>query len=90
MILKQMFLAVVASGHGQRVEVFNGLFNLSRGLAVSFLIAGILGEPRRITKQACGAPWHLGWRFLEHGSSGTLTRASFFSSSYYSSYDLPR
>jgi len=42
-ILKQMFLAVVASGHGQRVDTFNGLFNLSRGLAVSFFIAGILG-----------------------------------------------
>jgi hypothetical protein len=41
-LLKQIFLIVVASGHGDRLETFNGLFNLSRGLAVSFLIAAIV------------------------------------------------
>lgn len=42
MVVKQMQISVLGGAGGQRVESFNGLFNLSRGLTVSFFIVGVL------------------------------------------------
>lgn len=39
---KQMYLALADKSHRRRLETFNGLYNLSRGLAVSFCFALVL------------------------------------------------
>jgi hypothetical protein len=39
---KQMYLTACAGGHAQRLDTFNSLYNLSRGLAISFAIALIV------------------------------------------------
>jgi hypothetical protein len=41
-LVKQMYLAVIGSGGTQRVSTFDGLYSLSRGLAVSLFIAASL------------------------------------------------
>jgi len=39
---KQMYLTACAGGHIQRLDTFNSLYNLSRGLVVSFVIAFVM------------------------------------------------
>jgi hypothetical protein len=40
--VKQMYIVVASSGRPQRLETFEGLYNLSRGLFISFLICTLL------------------------------------------------
>jgi hypothetical protein len=52
-VVKQMYLAIFISGRSERVSMFDGLYNLSRGLCVAFSICVLLALAARQYNPAC-------------------------------------
>ena len=46
-VIKQMYLLIAKNNAAKRLDMFNGLHNLSRGLAVAFILAAILSATGR-------------------------------------------